>query len=75
MEGTSSVIVPLLVLGGLGWVCVLAFDQFLDMSSCVVVSCLFDVDEVAYGSSIPCLGMALKASNVVGNQVTLHRIW
>jgi hypothetical protein len=23
------------------------------MSSCVVVSCLFDVDEVAYGSSIP----------------------
>jgi hypothetical protein len=23
------------------------------MSSCVMVSCLFDVDEVAYGSSIP----------------------
>jgi hypothetical protein len=23
----------------------------------------------------PCLGMALKASNVVGNPVTLHQIW
>jgi hypothetical protein len=31
--------------------CVLVFNQFLDMSSCVVVSCLFDVGEVVRSSS------------------------
>jgi hypothetical protein len=47
----ASVIVPV-VIGRLGGVFVLVFNQFLDMSSsCVVVSCLFDVGEVVRSSS------------------------
>jgi hypothetical protein len=66
MQGTaSSDIVPVVLLGGLGWICVLAFDQFLDISSCVVVSCLFEVGEVAYGSSIPPVAPRFRVDSMV----------